>query len=581
TWLSHMLDVTMFGMNPAGHHWTSLLLHTASAVLLFFLLRRMTGALWPSACVAALFAIHPTRVQSVAWVAERKDVLSAFWGLLCVWAYVSHTRRRLPAPPSSISGALAQAGGVRFLLALLFFAAGLMAKPMLVTLPLLLVLFDYWPLGRAQSVRTALYCAIEKIPFALLALASATITFIAQKKGGAVGAFTDFPLSGRIANALVSYVSYLGAAIWPAHLSIFYPYPESGAPAWQVAGAVLILIAITIFAFREASSRPYLIVGWLWYLGSLVPVIGLVQVGDQSMADRYTYLPFIGIFIAVAWGVQNMIAARRQTSPASIHTNSRIWGAIAAAVLIVLAVAARSEVGYWKDSVTVFSRALTTTKRNYVAHGNLGQAYWTLGRIDEAMEQLTQAIALRPGSEVSHNLLGGALLTKRRLAEAEAEFRAAVTLRPDYAPAQFNLGIALAEQGAGEKAIEHYRLALAADPNLYRAHVNWGMALANAGKTDEAAAHYSQALGFNPEDASAHMGMGNLLAGQGKPEEALSHFTRAIRTAPGDPLAHFNAGIIYQRLGRDQEAAAEFEATLKIKPDYAPARNMLEKLQAR
>jgi tetratricopeptide (TPR) repeat protein len=536
-------------------------------VLVFFLLKRMTAALWPSAFAAALFAIHPLRAESVAWVTERKDVLSVFFGLLTIWAYVAFSQKS--AQNNTQKDPLP-----RYLLMLALYATGLMAKPMLVTLPALLLLLDYWPLKRAQTTSDIMRRLVEKIPLFLLATISSVVTYMAQKGGGAVTAIEEYPLPDRAGNALLSYVGYLANTFWPQNLAIFYPYPE-GLPAWQVAGAALLLGAITVFTFRVARSMPFFVVGWLWYLISLTPVIGIIQVGGQAMADRYTYIPTLGIFIAIAWGVPALLYA----SGVSVQRATRICALAAVAVIAALALVARVEVGYWKDSVSIFSRAVRSTERNHVAHGNLGLAFWTLGRTDEAIAQLKQSIAIKPNSEISLNVLGGALLTQRRIDEAEIALEKALAINPDYSPALFNLGLVLFEQGRPHEAIDQYRRALTIAPDSYKTHSALAVALSKIGDTGEARIHFQKALDINPNDIGARNSFGNMLADMGMPDEALEQFTHALGIAPGNPMIHYNTGIIYERLGRREHAIAEFETTLKLKPDHAGAKNMLDSLQ--
>jgi tetratricopeptide (TPR) repeat protein len=420
---------------------------------------------------------------------------------------------------------------------------------------------------------------VEKVPLLLLAVISSVVTYAVQQRGGAVGAFGQYPLHERIGNALISYVSYLAKAVWPSRLAIFYPYPVT-VPVWRAVGAALLLTVVTIWIVRKAKLSPYLAVGWLWYLGSLVPVIGIVQVGGQAMADRYSYIPLIGFFMAIAWGIQDFLGLSNEATYNRANSTRPILALLAGIVIAVLAFATRVQVDYWKNSITVFTHALEVTDYNHVAHGNLGQALWKTGRTDDAIAHFRQAVAIQP-SEVSHNMLGGALLTKRLLKEAEAELSIAVSLKPDYATAQFNLGIVLVEQGRPKEAIDHYKLAIAAEPEFDAAHTNLGRALASIGNTDEALIHFKQALAINPEDSATHNYFGNVLAAQGKFDEALAHFNRALQNAPGDAPIHFKAGDMYEKLGRNKEAIAEFEAALRIKPGYPPAQQGLEKARGK
>jgi len=426
TWISHILDIQLYGMDPGRHHLTNVLFHIGNTLLLFLVFRRMTGALWCSAFIAALFALHPLHVESVAWIAERKDVLSTFFWMLTMGAYAWYVERR---------------GFLRYLLVLLFFILGLMAKPMLVTLPFVLLLLDYWPLSRFQfghqngniviqrkSVVIRLIC--EKIPLFALAAASCIVTLFAQQSGGAVCSFSAFPINIRIANALVSYVGYIVKMLWPHQLAVLYPYP--GMLPWiQVIGACLLLVFISILAFMALKRCPWLIVGWVWYIVTLVPVIGLVQVGSQAMADRYTYVPLIGIFIMIAFGVPELMSGWRYRK-IGLST-------MAVACLLVLMATTWFQVRYWANSVTLFERALAVTENNYVLHSNLGVTLFSKGKVDEAIDHFHDAMRINPRYAKAHNNLGTALIHKGKVKKAIAHFREALRIRPGYSDAHDNL----------------------------------------------------------------------------------------------------------------------------------------------
>ena len=468
TWMSHMLDCQLFGLRPGMHHLVSILLHTANAVFLFLVLRLMTGALWRSAFVAALFAIHPLHVESVAWIAERKDVLSAFFLLLTMWAYAHYVERQ------SFS---------RYLLALLFFAMGLMAKPMLVTLPFVLVLLDYWPLNRLQfgqahnegtlrviksSTARVLW---EKIPFFALTVISCILTFLAQQKAGALRTLDIIPLKIRTANALISYISYIGKMIWPHNFAVFYP--QSGIiPMWQVVGAGLSLTFITVFSailFRTGRGFAYCAVGWLWYLGTLVPVIGLVQVGSQAMADRYTYIPLIGLFIIISWGSFDIVKGWK---------NRHIMLAISAGVvLLVLMACTWFQVGLWKNSTMLFKHATNVTDNNYKAHNLLGIALERQGRLTDALQHYSEALRMKPDYAEAQYNIGNILMRQGRLTDALQHYSEALRIKPDYADAYNNLGVALARQGRLKEAINHFYEALRIKPGFSHAQRNLGVAL--------------------------------------------------------------------------------------------------------
>ena len=521
TWLSHMLDVQLFGLDPGPHHLTNLLFHIANTLLLFGLLHRMTGALGRSAFVAGLFAVHPLHVESVAWVAERKDVLSTLFWMLTLWAYVEYVKR-----PDLRRSDLRRYGAV-----LLFFALGLMAKQMLVTLPFVLLLLDFWPLGRVvigpnpargralsrDGWATAIRLVWEKLPLLALSIASSVATFVIHQRGGAVIILSAIPLKLRVENALVSYVAYIGKMLWPARLAVFYPYPQS-LPAWLVAGAFLALVGISLAVIRAGPRHPYLPVGWFWYLGTLVPVIGLIQVGDQAMADRYTYIPLIGLFIIVAWGVPDLLLRwplRRIVLPSPFLTRIALPAA-ASAVILACAITAKGQFQYWEDSTTLWTHALAVTTRNNIAHNNLGASLADQGKTDEAIAHYSEALRIKSDYADAHNNLGVALADEGKLDEAIAHYFEALRIRPDYADAHSNLGIALANEGKLDEAIAQFAEALRINPDSAKAHNNLGVALASQGKLDEAIAHFNEALRINPDYADAHKNLGVALVQQGQ-----------------------------------------------------------------
>src|SRR6202167_1037861 len=469
TWLSHMLDVQLYGLDPGLHHLTNLLFHIVNTLLLFGLLHRMTRALGRSAFVAGLFAVHPLHVESVAWVAERKDVLSTLFWMLTLWAYQEYARRP---------------GLRRYWAVLLFFALGLMAKPMLVTLPFVLLLLDFWPLGRVgigpnsaggwalsrDGWATMRRLVFEKLPLLALAVVSSIVTFAIHRRGGAVISFAAAPLHIRMANALVSYVAYIGKMLWPARLAVLYPYAQS-LPLWWLAGAFLGLMGISFAVIRAGPRHPYLSVGWFWYLGTLVPVIGLIQVGDQAMADRYTYVPLIGLFIIVAWGVPELL----------VRWPFRRIALAAAAGLVILAcaIAARGQLQYWENSSTLWTRALAVTTGNNIAHNNLGVSLADQGKLDEAIAHYSEALRIKPDYADAHNNLGAALADQGKVDEAIAHYSEALRIKPDYADAHDNLGVSLCDQGKLDEGIAHFNEALRIKPDSAKAHNNLGVALAS------------------------------------------------------------------------------------------------------
>ena len=597
TWLSHMLDAEWSGESPGGHHLTSVVLHCLAAVLLLVLLVRTTGALWRSAFVAVAFAWHPVHVESVAWVSERKDVLSALLGLSCLLAYAAYVesaRQRTPARPLAAPS---------YWLSLALFALGLMSKPMLVIWPFLMLLLDWWPLRRFSSVsRSALGPLVrEKLPFFALSLASCIVTFVFQVKGGAVSALDRYPLPDRLANALISYARYVGKLLWPQDLSVMYPHPGHW-PAWQVALALLFLVAVTLAALRWRRERPFLPVGWLWFVGTLVPVIGVVQVGIQAMADRYTYVPSIGLTIAVAWGA-GAVAERRAAARAALAVAG--IAALGAWILVT-----RQQIGFWRDSETLFRRAVAVTRDNHLAFNNLGFYLSKQGRAGEAMEMYRAALAINPSNADAHNNLGHALAEKRAFGEALEHYRTALRLEPELVEAHNNMGNALSETGKLDEAIEHYRFVLEREPDHAEAHNNLGTALARKGRLDEAIEQFREALRFRPGYAGAHGNLGNAYAALRRFDEAIAEYRRALEIAPAEarvhnnlgnvlvekgrleeavdeyrnalvldaanPEAHFNLGHALQLLGRREEALGHFEETLRLQPGHAGARMRLK-----
>jgi len=452
TWLSHMLDGQLYGIDPRGHHFSSLAIHTANVLLLFLLLTRMTGAVGRSGFVAALFALHPLHVESVAWVAERKDVLSAFFWFLTMLLY---------------AGYVAKPGIARYLSVVLAFAAGLMAKPMLVTLPCVLLLMDYWPLGRFRrgagresSIRRAV---LEKIPLFALAAVSSGITLYAQQQGEAVMSLERMPVTFRIVNALVGWVSYIGKMCWPHDQAIIYPL-DPAMPAWWGIAAGVGLTAVTFLAWRDAERRPYLIVGWLWFIGTLVPVIGLVQVGSQALADRYSYIPFVGLFIMAAYGVPDLV--ERWRLPRHVLTGG------AFIILAVCALATRHQLGYWRDSYTLFRHAVSVTGDNYLAQNELGVALAKQGNYDEAFLHFQESIRISPTYVNPYYNWGVALMELGRPGEAIGLLGEAVRLKPDFIGAYNNLGVALFKTGRVDEAIRSFSEALRLDPGNANAREN-------------------------------------------------------------------------------------------------------------
>jgi len=524
TMLSLMADGQIYGLHPGGYHLTNDLLHTASVILLFLVLRQMTGALWRSAFVAAVFAIHPLRAESVAWVAERKDVLGTFFFMLTLCAYVRYVRK-----PNSLA---------RYLTVAAVFALALLSKPTMVTLPFVLMLLDYWPLRRVESVRLLV---MEKLPLLALAAGAAVLTVLAEGKE-AIATVADVSVPARIGNALVSYVIYLRQMVWPEGLAVFYPLPEKGYPVLTIALSFLLLGLFTGGVLVFWRKRPWLLTGWLWYLGMFAPMIGLVQVGKFAHADRMTYLPQIGIYVAVTW-----LVAEWRVGRATL-------GCLMAGVLAVLMFCARHQTAYWKNNETLWNHTLACTTDNYLAHNNFATTLLKAGKMDEAITQLQDAVRIQPDYAPSQFNLGKALLQVGKVEEAITRLQNALQIRPGYAPAYYQLGNAFLQAGKVDEAIAYYQKAfeIKADPNqplqtqpdYAEAHYNLGNALLQKGRMDEALAQYRSALQINPSYADAHLNIGGILLQKGKTDEAIVQFQQELQIAPASPQALNNLAWI-------------------------------------
>jgi Tfp pilus assembly protein PilF len=505
TWLSHGIDWSLFGPSPGGHHATSLALHAINTALLFLLVVRMTDCVWRSALVAALFGLHPLHVESVAWVSERKDVLSTCLWFLTTLAYVRYARR-----PS----------GWRYALVVLGFALGLMAKPMLVTLPFTLLLLDYWPLERLPDARAVRRAVLEKIPLMGLAAVDSAITMVAQTQAGATRVQEHLSLSVRIANALVSCVSYLWMVVWPRHLGVFYPHPGASLSPELVIGAAVAIVAVTLVTAVYRRSRPHLLVGWLWYLGTLVPVIGLVQVGDQAMADRYTYVPLVGVFLAFAWTLPSRPLA------------SRVLAVGVSIVLAMLVVRTRDQLSPWRDSVPLYEHTLRLNQRNPTIHANLGAVLLQRGDPERAKPHLQACIDQTGTCAEGRQNLAGILLAEGRPDEAIALLQQALSLRPEMADAHYNLGNAYVDLGRDAQAIDSFRSALRHDPDAYLAAFNLGNALQRVGAYRESIQAYEQALRIKPDFEGAHHNLATAYLRLGDFPAAARHYEEALRLDP-------------------------------------------------
>jgi len=611
TWMSHMLDCQLFGLNAGAHHLTSLFFHVVNTLLVFLVLGRMTGALGRSAFVAALFALHPLHVESVAWLAERKDVLSTFFWLLTVWAYVRDVKRH---------------GTGCSPLALAFFACGLMSKPFLVTLPCTLLLLDFWPLRRIvirpppdpdaaaeptdglrsppsahSALRTFLGLIVEKLPFFAWTAGSCAITYFGTKAAGNTLSADKLSWGFRLSNVPVSYVRYLGKMIWPQDMAVLYPIPSQWA-LWQVVAATLLLACVSLAVVALVRRAPYLLVGWLWYLGTLVPTLGLIAVGYQSMADRYTYVSLLGLFIMIAWGASDL--ANRWSWP-KLALKTAAAMSIAGCIVVT-----RLQLHHWRNSVSLWTHAVAATQNNAIAHHNLGNALFTkhgqleepmrhyrealrinpdyldahlnlgqmllrLGRLQEATNQFAACLKIKPDYDKAHNNLGGALLTMDQPARAADEFRLALRSNPDYAGAHFNLGLALARLGRFDEAIEHYAAALRLEPGGAATHKWMGKAFSARNQPAEAASHYFQALRLNPNDAELQANLGATLVKMGRSFEGLGHLREAVRLDPALAEAHSELGLALAGQRQTAEAIREYREALRLKPDSPPILNNL------
>lgn len=603
TWLSHMTDVQLFGLNPRGHHLTSVVLHTASALLLFLLLVQITAAPWQSLFVATLFALHPLHVESVAWVAERKDVLSGLFWTMTLLLYVRYVKKP---------------GAASYLAALACFAAGLMTKPMLVTLPVVMLLLDWWPLNRFrpgespvgvkhassalpafdQHVSSALPAfdqdpdtgkagetfalplqkngnltiiasLKEKLPFLLLSALSSAFTIYAQHHGGAMATLDKAPVGLRISNAIIAYATYIFDTFWPHDLAILYPFPTS-IFLGQLVGAALLLALISAGVIYAGRRFPWLAVGWLWFLVTLLPVIGLIQVGGQSHADRYTYIPLTGLFIMLAWGVPALLERWRYRREA--------LALMAGIAVCAMTAATWHQLGYWRNNITLYRHTLSVTSGNYLILNNYGIAMDQSGDYEAAIKLYQEALRVWPRSVFAHNNLGAVLARKGRYAEAIEHYQAALQLNPVYVMAMVNMGRSLAGLGRNGEALAQYEQALKLDPASSDVHLNMAILLMKGGQRDLARQHYLTVLQLDPFSTKAPVNMGVELAQQGRLDEAAGYFREALAIDPDSVEANFNFGVFLAKQNRYDEAAERFYQVLRIKPDSERARDWLRRL---
>ena len=561
TWFSHMLDYQLYGLQAKGHHLTSLFFHIANSLLLFLVLFRMTGALWKSAFVSVVFALHPLNVESVAWVAERKNVLSTLFWLMTMWAYIHYIQK------PSIK---------RYSLVIAFFTLGLMSKAMLVTLPFVLLLLDFWPLrrlkfskergsnevlekniGKKSEVSKLVF---EKTPLFLLTIGLSILTFIAQKRTGAMNYAENLTFSIRVTNAMVSYLEYLEKMVWPRGLSILYPHPGNALAEWKGILCGIALVGISIISIRLIRKAPYFLIGWLWYLGTLVPVIGIVQVGRQAMADRYAYIPLIGVFIIVAWGAPELLSKWR--------FKKKVLSVSAGIIIFALLITTWEQVSHWKNSITIFKHAIKINPDSAEPHYNLGVALVAEGKNEEAIYHYKIAIKINPDSADAYNNLGSALLREQKIEAAISNYKIAIKINPDFADAHYNLGVALVAEGMNEEAISNYKMAIKINPDFAGAHYNLGVALVAEGKNEEAIYHYKIAIKINPDFADAHYNLGKALVAEGMNEEAIFHYKMAIKVKSDYFNAYINLSAAYLRNNNFKLSLKTLNTLESINPNH-------------
>ncbi len=550
TWLSHMLDCQLFNTDPGWHHIVNLLFHIINTLLLFSVLSRMTRKTWQSAFVAALFALHPLHVESVAWVSERKDVLSTMFWFLTIMAYVSYVSHK---------------GIFRYLLTLVLFALGLMAKPMLVTLPFVFLLLDYWPLDRfgKKNLHNLIF---EKIPLFILSAASCIVTVIVQRSGGAMESTEAMAPNLRIANAVVSYSKYIQKTFWPTKLAFFYPHPAIEFNLLPLLISLSLLLVVSIYVISHFRRHKYLLVGWLWFIGTLVPVIGFVQVGAQAMADRYTYVTLIGIFIIIAWGASDLFI--------KLKYSRQIIAVSALVILLVLSICSRIQVLYWRDSTTLFEHALKVTEKNYTAHSCLAYVLNEQGKVDQAIAHNRRAIEFNPSNLDAQFNLGGIFLQKSNFTEALKHYYNVLQISPNYTKAHRNIAKILMKQDKPAQAIPHYENILKVQPGDYDAQ-NGGIALARVGKFDEAIEHFNRAIQIDPGTANAYNNLGFTFIQQGKFDKAEPQLIKALQLDPNNAKIHYQFARILTKKNNFEKAVTHLKEALRLDPNYIEPVNNL------
>jgi len=563
TWLSHMADYRLYGLNAKGHHITSLLLHILNTLLLFQILAKLTNSICKSALVAALFALHPLHVESVAWIAERKDVLSTFFGMLSIAAYIRYVNNlRMPY----------------YFLTFLLLCIGLMAKPMLVTLPFILLLMDFWPLRRfiktpfpyakKQSFNKLVY---EKIPLFIPVIISCVLTFIAQHKAGAVKSLDIYPFYIRLANALFAYVKYIYKAIWPDNLAFFYPHAYNYIAMWEIIGVIIVISLAVLISIHAADKHPYFLFGLFFYLITLIPVIGIIQVGSQSMADRYTYIPLTGIFIIIAWAASDFFAKFKYQN---------IVFTIFSCILIISCIGATNiQVRHWQNSLSLFKHALNVTSNNWKAHHGYGLALYNKNKVEEAIFHYKETIKINPYYARVYNSLGSAVFKKGNIEESIFHYKKALSLNPNSASIYNNLGTVLIKKGNINKAYNCFLKALEINPEKEQIHHNLANAFYVHRKYKKAIFHYKQAIKINPQYTTAHYNLGILFAKQKNIKKAAHHFLKTIKLKPDYYNAYNELGIIYAKQKKYETAKTFFLKAIQLEPDDNVSANNLKILK--
>jgi tetratricopeptide (TPR) repeat protein len=559
TTLSHMLDCQLFGLNPLGHHLISLLFHIANAMLLFWILINLTGAIWASAFVAAVFALHPVQVDAVVWAAERKTVLSGFFWFLTIAAYIRYTKKP---------------GTGRYILLFFIYGLCIMTKPVVVTLPFVLLLLDYWPLGRVQYKQdttiansnmstpkervgqktSAGWLVIEKIPLFVLSGILSVMTVVAQQSGGVLAATGKISLDYRIANAFISYIKYIGKMIWPSRLAVYYPYDYANLTNTIIAACALVFILITVFSIYVCRRRRYVVVGWLWYVGTLVPVIGLIQAGSQSMANRYMYVPMLGLLIMIAWGIKDLTINRRNIRA--------VAGILTVVAIISMIILTRIQTGYWKNNFTLFEHTLKVTKNNGIAENNYGCAFLDARQFDEAVLHFNNALRINPANSEARNNLGKALVKLKRPVEAAACFTEILRRNGDSAEIHYRLAVALGMQEKYDEAIKHLTKVLDLEPDYPDAQNKMGFAMLATGKPKEAVGYFNKALRISKDQSDVYVNLGAAYMQLGEYELATRNFTKAVELKSNNINALTNLAWVLATVGdvsaQDANKAIEF-----------------------